>query len=478
MPAARPDKFLRSIAIQVTMAFCALNPSLADAQVSCADWNTAKFFGEAKAQDVTRCVAAGSDPNARDDSGFTPLHKAAANSTEPAVIARLLDAGADPEAGGDTGLTPLHVAVGGSASPAVVMALIDAGADLDARDNDGYTPLHAAGVRSAWPAVVTALVKAGADVKVRTESGKTPLHVAAGGSASPAMVTALIDAGADLDARDNAGYTPLHVAGVRSASPAVVTALVSAGANLEARTELGYTPLHVAAGGSKAPAVVTALVNAGASLEAKTGAGLTPLHVAAGVSELPAVVTALVNAGADPHALDHANNTAGNYAQHNDALKDTEAYGQLEDSITIIGPDTLETWMRLGSMNVWGLVVLYGLMLWGLYSGPVRPPLRDAGTVVIAMLSVLPTYVLPDWAVALSGKEPMEASLAEMAATAMETGMIAAWIAFWVVGAAYWLLFFKRLTGRAHIAAGSVAFLVAAIVSLHARDWVDLIGLA
>ena len=94
------------------------------------------------------------------------------------------------------------------------------------------------------------------------------------------------------------------------------------------------------------------------------------------------------------------------------------------------------------------------------------------------MLAVLPTYVLPDWAVALSGKEPMEASLAEMAATAMETGMIAAWITFWVVGAAYWFLFFKRLNGRANIAAGSVAFLVAVIVSLYASDWVDLIGLA
>ena len=117
MPAARPHRTLRSIAIQLTMAFCALCPSLADAQVSCADWNTAKFFKEAKAQDITHCVAAGSDPNVRADSGYTPLHSAAANSTEPAVVARLLDAGADPEARGETGLTPLHVAAGAVRCP-------------------------------------------------------------------------------------------------------------------------------------------------------------------------------------------------------------------------------------------------------------------------------------------------------------------------------------------------------------------------
>ena len=249
MPAARAHRTLRSIAIQLTMAFCALCPSLADAQVSCADWNTAKFFKEAKAQDITHCVAAGSDPNVRADYGYTPLHSAAANSTEPAVVARLLDAGADPEARGETGLTPLHVAAGGSAVPAVVTALVNAGADLGARNDAGYTPLHAAAAGSAVPEMVTVLVNAGADLEARTESGLTPLHVAAGGSAVPAVVTALVNAGADLEARTESGLTPLHVAARSSVVPEVVSALADAGADLEARTESGLTPLHVAAGG-------------------------------------------------------------------------------------------------------------------------------------------------------------------------------------------------------------------------------------
>ena len=373
--------------------------------MSCADWNTAKFFKEAKAQDITHCVAAGSDPNVRADSGYTPLHSAAANSTEPAVVARLLDAGADPEARGETGLTPLHVAAGGSAVPAVVTALVNAGADLGARNDAGYTPLHAAAAGSAVPEMVTVLVNAGADLEARTESGFTSLHVAAGGSAVPAVVTALVNAGADLEARTESGLTPLHVAARSSVVPAVVSALADAGADLEAGTESGFTPLHVAAGISKTPAVVTALVNAGADLEARTESGLTPLHVAAGGSAVPAVVSALVNAGADPNARDQANKTAGDYAQFNDALKDTEAYGQLKDAITIIGPDMVETWMELGSMIVWGIAVLAGLLLWGLYSSRVGRRMRYAGSAVTIMLTFILSLLVPYWAVAVVRQE-------------------------------------------------------------------------
>ena len=55
--ATRPHRTMPSIAIQMTVAFCALWPSLADAQVSCADWNTAKFFKKATA--VAGCAITG-----------------------------------------------------------------------------------------------------------------------------------------------------------------------------------------------------------------------------------------------------------------------------------------------------------------------------------------------------------------------------------------------------------------------------------
>ena len=58
-------------------AFCALWPSLAATQVSCADWNTEDFFMEATAQDIARCIETGADPGFRTVYGLSPLHWAA-----------------------------------------------------------------------------------------------------------------------------------------------------------------------------------------------------------------------------------------------------------------------------------------------------------------------------------------------------------------------------------------------------------------
>ena len=47
-------------------------------QLDCADWNTETFFEAAKVSDVTLCLQAGADPNARSGGGSTRLHWAAA----------------------------------------------------------------------------------------------------------------------------------------------------------------------------------------------------------------------------------------------------------------------------------------------------------------------------------------------------------------------------------------------------------------
>ena len=213
---------------------------------NCEGWNTSEYFEMATVADVMECVAAEpirtremraarllcmwrlratiirlSSPlwwtpepirNARNKSGKTPLHEAAASNDNPAVFATLMDTGADPNARDEVGWTPLHEAAARNGNLAVFTALMDAGADPNARIESGFTPLHAAASFNVNPAVIAALVDAGADPNARNENGSTPLHGAAWINVNPAVLAALLDAGADAKAQNSQGQTPWDLA--------------------------------------------------------------------------------------------------------------------------------------------------------------------------------------------------------------------------------------------------------------------------
>ena len=125
---------------------------------------------------VRSLIAFGSDINALDYDGFSPLF--CAQSLE--VVQELLQAKADPSIV-VKGQTPLHRAVSGD----IVDILIAHGCVLNNKLNanpstnaklSSFTPLHCAASRNAD--VVLRLIHHKADVNARESSGKTPLHFA------------------------------------------------------------------------------------------------------------------------------------------------------------------------------------------------------------------------------------------------------------------------------------------------------------
>ena len=98
------------IPVAVLFLMC---PAAATGQEDCDDWGSWRFFRAASAELVSRCIEAGADVRAMDESGATPLHAAAQSSRDSVVIAVLLDAGADTNARNRHGWTPLHWAVSG-----------------------------------------------------------------------------------------------------------------------------------------------------------------------------------------------------------------------------------------------------------------------------------------------------------------------------------------------------------------------------
>jgi len=153
---------------------------------------------------------------------WTLLHVATAGTSPLEIVTALVDAGSDVNAKDNEGNTPLHFAmkrIGREKLPArdyegIIRLLIATKADVRVLNIGGATPLHTASAFRADPSGVELLLQAGAEVNLKTfESygGWTPLHGATARN-SAGMVTVLLKHGADRTATDAKAMTPLQVA--------------------------------------------------------------------------------------------------------------------------------------------------------------------------------------------------------------------------------------------------------------------------
>jgi ankyrin repeat protein len=113
----------------------------------------------AQAETITSLISVGADPNAVDDDGVAPLHRAVRTKSLLAVRA-LLDGGASSRQRNKAGSTPLHLAVqntgrGGSGSPqareqqaGIIRLLLERGAKVTDKDTKGKSVHQAA--TSEW----------------------------------------------------------------------------------------------------------------------------------------------------------------------------------------------------------------------------------------------------------------------------------------------------------------------------------------
>ena len=190
---------------------------------------------------IMALVAAGADPNVRDDTIFeeTPLENVFSEA-DASIMATFIEAGAEIE--------PDYTRRASSnEDPGVMQALIDAGADVA---EFGVPTLLAVAKFNHNPDVVDVLLAAGVDIRGRDEHGQNALHHAAKWRSRSSMIRKLVAAGANLEARDRDGNTPLHAAalwsdGERHAAESIA-ALLDLGANPVARNAQGRTPWDVA----------------------------------------------------------------------------------------------------------------------------------------------------------------------------------------------------------------------------------------
>ena len=180
---------------------------------------------------VRALIEEGSDVNAGEADGTTPLHWAAYHSNL-AIAELLVAAGADATAANRYGVSPISLAaVGGVA--AIIELLLEAGADPNTVQGEGETVLMTA-VRTGKLEAVEVLLDHGADVNaIEQWRGQTALMWAAA-EGHAGIIPTLIAHDADIRARSLGGYSALLFA-AREGHIDVVETLLDAGGDLNER---------------------------------------------------------------------------------------------------------------------------------------------------------------------------------------------------------------------------------------------------
>ncbi|MFC1524470.1 ankyrin repeat domain-containing protein [Thermodesulfobacteriota bacterium] len=252
------------------------------------------------------------DVNARDASGWTPLHHAAEwGQAEIAGILLLHNADPDPE--DKDGITPLGL-VGSNNSEGVAAVLLEHGANPNVRKSYGGSVMHSFGWAHQAP-TLRLLLEKGGDPNLLDEEGRTPLF----GIDAGVAIKILLEHGADPTVRDNKGQTPLHMASrkhdsgiyVEDDPPPTVQYLLDAGVEVEVFDDEGMTPLLESCAWGE-PENGVALIKAGADINHRNQEGMTGMHILAAKGEhyrSQDLIDALVDNGFDINTANEQGDT-------------------------------------------------------------------------------------------------------------------------------------------------------------------------
>ena len=226
--------------------------------------------------EVKHFLERGANPNARGTHDMTALHLAVRQGNHD-LIELLAKSGADLNAKDHSGWTPLHWCVFSDfkqTAVASIALLTKLGAHTEVCDEEGLTPMHWA-FSNAHPEMVMALVGAGGNLEAIGPSGRTPFLHALMGNRAPNLEAALWETGANLHAVDFKGQGAIHYA-ISTPNRNLCQTMAQKGVAINLQDNEGNTPLMLAAKQLQHDSVST-LLAMGADCTLSNYAGEMPL---------------------------------------------------------------------------------------------------------------------------------------------------------------------------------------------------------
>ncbi|MFH1197299.1 MAG: ankyrin repeat domain-containing protein, partial [bacterium] len=252
-----------------------------------------------------------------DELGNTPLHIAVANQKDN-IAKYLIDAGSDVNAKSNSGETPLHIAAKMRNSDLAALLILK-GAFVDVTDASGYTPLSNAiqhhstmDIESGKLETIKILLENGADINKRGMWNWTPLQIAAE-FAPEEIVNHLLDKGADIPIEPGQDSYQVLFASCKRGLTNLFNKLIEKGFDLQVNRYTNGLIHSASAGGSEK--IVETLLTKGFKVMTGDGYGWSPLHSAAEKGKIK-VVELLINKGADINDRNASGRTPYNLADY------------------------------------------------------------------------------------------------------------------------------------------------------------------